>query len=105
MRGKQAPKRPLLPDAKYQSLVVAKLITTIMGKGKRSTATRLVYDAFGQVAEETKKDPLEVFETAIKNVAPQMEVRSRRVGGANYQIPYPVRTERRQTLAPPWLIE
>ena len=103
MRGKQAPKRNIAPDPKYHNITVSKLITTLMKGGKRSTAERFIYSAFDLIQEKTKKEPVVVFEEALKNVAPTMEVRSRRVGGANYQIPFPVRAERRQTLAFRWI--
>lgn len=77
----------------------------IMERGKKSTARRIVYGAFDHIAKETKKDPLNVFDEAIKNVGPTLEVRSKRVGGANYQIPYPVRLERRFFLASHWIID
>lgn len=104
MRGKQAPSRSILPDPKYTSLSVAKLINYVMERGKKSTAQRIVYDAFDILEAKTKKPALEVFEEAIKNVSPLLEVKSRRVGGANYQIPLQVRAERRQQLAFRWLI-
>ncbi|MBI5621295.1 30S ribosomal protein S7 [Candidatus Falkowbacteria bacterium] len=104
MRGKPAPKRRLNPDATYHNVLVAKLINYIMRDGKRSAAEKAVYGAMKLVAEKMKKDPLEVFDGALRNVTPLLEVRSRRVGGANYQIPYPVRGERRYILAFRWLI-
>lgn len=104
MRGKQAPSRSILPDPKYTSLSVAKLINYVMERGKKSTAQRIIYDAFDILEAKTKKPALEVFEEAIKNVSPLLEVKSRRVGGANYQIPLQVRAERRQQLAFRWLI-
>lgn len=104
MRGKPAPKRHIMPDPKFGSVIVAKLVNTIMKQGKKSTAQKIVYTAFGIVAEKMKDDPIVLFETAMKNVTPQVEVVSRRVGGANYQIPTPVRGERRTALAFRWLI-
>lgn len=104
MRGKKAPSRSILPDPKYTSLSVAKLINYVMERGKKSTAQRIIYDAFDILEAKTKKPALEVFEEAIKNVSPLLEVKSRRVGGANYQIPLQVRAERRQQLAFRWLI-
>ena len=104
MRGKQAPKRTLIADEKYHNLLVAKLINYVMEDGKKSTAERVVYDAFDIISEKTKQNPLEVFETAMKNLAPSVEVRSRRVGGANYQIPTPVRGDRRNALALRWML-
>jgi len=104
MRGKQAPKRSILPDPKYARTDVAKLVNAIMYGGKKNTAQRVVYGAFDLIAEKTKKDPVEVFEEAMKNVSPTLEVKSKRVGGANYQIPMQVRAERRTQLAFRWLI-
>ncbi len=94
----------LSPDHEYQSLKVEKLINYIMERGKKNVARSLVYKAFEIVKEKTKEEPLEVFEAAIRNVAPQVEVRSRRVGGANYQVPHEVRPERKQALTFRWII-
>jgi len=105
MRGKQAPKRVIAPDPKYNSQNVAKLINYLMRKGKKSVAQRIVYGALELVSKETKRDPLEAYEEALKNVMPQVEVKSKRVGGANYQIPMPVRGERRLALGLRWIIE
>ncbi len=104
MRGKAAPKRQIVPDPKFGSAVVAKLVNSVMKRGKKATAQKVVYGALSIVAEKTKDDPIVVFETAMKNVTPQVEVVSRRVGGANYQIPTPVRGERRVALAFRWMI-
>jgi small subunit ribosomal protein S7 len=104
MRGKQAPKRSILPDPKYARADVAKLVNAIMRDGKKNTAQKVVYGAFDLIAEKTKKNPVEVFEEAMKNVSPTLEVKSKRVGGANYQIPMQVRAERRTQLAFRWLI-
>ncbi len=104
MRGKPAPKRALKPDPKYQSTTIAKLINIIMEGGKKSVAQRIVYDAFDIIRDQTKQDPLGIFNKAIKNVAPTVEVRSRRVGGANYQVPMQVRGDRRMALAYRWLL-
>ena len=104
MRGKQATKRALTPDPKYSNVLVAKFINYVMLDGKKSTAQRVVYDCFELMAEATKKDPVEVFELAIKNISPALEVRSRRIGGANYQIPIPVRGDRRIALAFRWVL-
>lgn len=95
----------LSPDHLYQSLKVEKLINYIMERGKKNVARNLVYKAFSIVKEKTKEEPLEIFETVLHNIAPQVEVRSRRVGGANYQVPHEVRPERKQALAFRWLIE
>lgn len=104
MRSKPAPKRSIPPDTKYHSPVVAKFINYVMRRGKKSVAQRVVYDAFAEVAEKAKRPALEVFEEAVKRIAPVVEVKSRRVGGSNYQIPIEVRGERRQSLAFRWLI-
>ena len=99
------PKREVLADPIYNSLVVTKLINQIMLKGKRGTAQRICYTAFETIAEKTGKDANEVFTSALANVAPQLEVKARRVGGATYQVPIEIRPERRQTLALRWLVE
>ena len=104
MRGKQAPKRQILPDPKFNNLVVAKFINYIMRGGKKSIAQKILYSAFDLLKEKTKKDPLDVFDAAVKNVSPAMETKSRRVGGANYQVPIPVRGERRLSLAFRWIL-
>lgn len=104
MRHKPATRRDIAPDAKHGSVAIAKFINYIMEGGKKATAQRIVYSAFDQILEETKQDPIEVFALAIKNVAPAMEVKSKRVGGANYQVPFPVRGDRKQALAFRWLI-
>ncbi len=104
MRGKQAPRRSILPDPKYTSVSIGKFINYVMRRGKKSTAQTVVYRAFDLIEEKTKKPPMEVFEEALKNVSPLLEVKSRRVGGANYQIPLQVRAERRQQLAFRWII-
>ena len=104
MRGKQAPKRELTPDPKYNNIYVTKLINYIMYDGKKTTAQRVIYDAFDLIGEKTKENPLDVFERAIKNVMPSLEVKSRRVGGANYQVPISVRGDRRYVLSYRWII-
>lgn len=96
-------KREVLADPLYNSVVVTKLINNIMLDGKRGVAQRIVYDAFEIIAEKTGKDALEVFEQALENIMPVLEVKARRVGGANYQVPIEVRPERRQTLGLRWL--
>jgi small subunit ribosomal protein S7 len=105
MRRTSPEKRDLAPDVRYQSGVVATLIQRIMRCGKKSTATRLVYDAMDIVGERTSKPALEVMEQALKNVGPMMEVRPRRVGGATYQVPMEVASDRKMTLAMRWLID
>jgi len=104
MRGKAAPKREITPDPKYKNVVVAKFINYLMTGGKKATAQRVLYDAFDMMAENTKQDPLDMFDKAMKNVQPAVEVKSKRVGGANYQVPIPVRGERRVALGFRWVI-
>lgn len=104
MRGKQAPKRQVTPDPKFNSESIAKLVNHIMKGGKKTTAQRVVYTALQIVSDKTKREPMEVFDDALKNVAPQVEVKSRRVGGANYQIPMPVQGNRREALAFRWIL-
>lgn len=102
-RKGNVPKREVLPDPVYGSVVVAKLINSIMLDGKKGTAQSIVYDAFEQVAKTTGENALEVFEKAMNNIMPVLEVKARRVGGANYQVPMEVRAERRETLGIRWL--
>ncbi len=97
-------KRDVLPDPIYNSKVVTKLINNIMLDGKKSVAQKIVYGAFDIVKEKEQKDPLEVFETALNNIMPVLEVKARRVGGATYQVPLEIRAERRQTLGLRWLV-
>ena len=103
-RRHSAEKRLVLPDAKYGNKVVAKFINNIMEDGKKAVAEKIVYSAFDIMAAKTKQDALEVFTTALENVKPVVEVRSRRVGGATYQVPCEVRADRRQALAIRWII-
>ncbi len=103
MRKRRAEKRIIMPDPKYGDVVITKFINNLMYDGKKSTARKIMYDAMDIIAEKTKEEPLEVFKQAMTNVAPLVEVRSRRVGGATYQIPIDVREERRQALAIRWL--
>ena len=105
MRGKRAPKRNINPDAKYQSITIAKFINQVMRQGKKSTAEKVVYAALEILKEKTKKEPLEIFDAAIKNVSPDVEVKSRRIGGGNYQIPVAVMGERKMALAFRWILE
>ena len=102
-RKGNVPKSEVLPDPVYGSVVVAKLINSIMLDGKKGTAQAIVYDAFEQIRNETGEEPLEVFEKAMNNIMPVVEVKARRVGGATYQVPVEVRAERRQTLGLRWL--
>jgi small subunit ribosomal protein S7 len=103
-RRHSAEKREIIPDAKYGDIIVAKFMNTIMYEGKKSVAEKIVYGAFDGVETKAKSDPLAVFKQALENVAPSVEVRSRRVGGATYQVPVEVRAERRQALAIRWII-
>jgi len=104
MRGKAIPKRKIKPDTKFNRLDIAKLINYIMRRGKKITAEKIVYGALDLVAAKTKKNPLDIYAVAIKNIGPSLEIRGRRVGGANYQVPFPVNDDRRQTLAFRWII-
>ena len=96
-------KRDVLADPIYNSKVVTRLINTVMLDGKKGVAEKIVYGAFDQIKEQTGKDPVEVFEAAMNNVMPQLEVKARRIGGATYQVPIEVRPDRRQALALRWL--
>jgi small subunit ribosomal protein S7 len=104
MRRNQADKRVVLPDPKFRSILVTKFINVLMYEGKRSVAERIFYRAIDVIGERTKKQGLEVFSKAVDNVKPMLQVKSRRVGGANYQVPVEVSSERRQALAIRWLI-
>lgn len=99
------PRRDVLPDPVYGSKMVTRLVNKLMYDGKKGTAQTAVYGAFDRIREKTGNDPLEVFETALKNIMPVLEVRARRVGGANYQVPVEVRPERRSTLGIRWLVD
>ena len=103
-RKKRAPKRIFYPDSKYESFVLAKFINFIMQDGRKSTAERVIYTALDQIKNKTKEDPIKIFNDAINNIRPNLEVRSRRVGGATYQVPVEVKTKRSQTLALRWLL-
>lgn len=105
MRKRQAVKREVLADPIYNSKVVTKLINRIMLDGKKGTAEEILHRAFDIVKEKTGRDPLEVFNEAYNNIQPQLEIRSRRIGGGNYQVPVEVREERKQTLALRWLVQ
>ncbi len=102
-RKGNTPKREVLPDPVYGSVVVSKLINSVMLDGKKGVAQKIVYDAFDMIKEQTGEEPLEVFEKAMNNIMPVVEVKARRVGGANYQVPIEVRADRRQTLGLRWL--
>jgi small subunit ribosomal protein S7 len=103
-RRRRADKREVLPDAKYGDVVVAKFMNSVMSRGKKSAAETIVYGSFDMIEKKTKKNPVEIFHNALDNVKPAIEVRSRRVGGATYQVPVEVRPERSQALALRWLI-
>ena len=102
-RRGNVPKREVLPDPMYRSVLVTKLINSVMLDGKKGVAQKVVYGAFDIVKEKTDKDPVEVFTAALENIMPSLEVKARRVGGATYQVPIEVRPERRQTLGLRWL--
>ncbi len=104
MRRRAAEKREVLPDPKFRDVIVAKFINSLMLDGKKSVAEKSLYGAFDRMQSRSGKDPLELFHQAVENVMPALEVRSRRVGGATYQVPVEVRPERRQALALRWLI-
>ena len=105
MRRKLKAKPKINPDLVYDSEKVAKFINYCMERGKKNTAAKIVHESFAMIKEKSKADPMEIFEMALKNTGPTMEVRSRRVGGANYQIPREVRPERRQFLSMKWIID
>ena len=104
MRKRRADKRDVLADPIYNSKLVTKLVNKLMIDGKRGKAETIVYQAFEMVKEKTNEDPMTIFEKAMENIKPQLEVKSRRVGGANYQVPMEVRADRRQTLGLRWLV-
>jgi small subunit ribosomal protein S7 len=105
MRRKRAETRSTIPDPRYNSVVVAKFVNNLMERGKKSLATRIVYEAMDTLAERTKRPAMEVFEDALKNATPLVEVKPRRVGGATYQIPVEISANRRMALAMRWLID
>ncbi len=104
-RRREVPKRIILPDPKFGSEKLAKFINMVMKSGKKAVAERILYDALDTITEKKGGDPLEVLDQALENVAPMVEVKSRRVGGATYQVPIEVRATRRQTLAMRWLVD
>ncbi len=104
MRKRRAEKRDVLADPIYNSKLVTKLVNQIMLDGKKGTAQTILYDAFDIVKEKTNKDPMEVFNAAMENIKPALEVKSRRVGGANYQVPIEVKADRSQALGLRWLV-
>lgn len=103
-RRREVPERTIIPDSKYGSKLVAKFITSIMRDGKRSTAESIVYNAFNIIEEKAKESPLKIFEQALDNVKPIIEVKSRRVGGSTYQVPTEIRPSRRTALGIRWII-
>ena len=105
MRKRRAVKRDVLPDPIYNSKLVTKLINSLMKDGKKGVAQKILYEAFDTVKEKTSQNPMEVFEKAMENIKPALEVKSRRVGGANYQVPIEVKAERGQALALRWLTQ
>ena len=104
-RKRKAPVRKVYPDPKFHSEVISKFINSIMYDGKRTTAEKIMYDALEKIKEKSKEDPLKIFNSAISNVKPNLEVRSRRVGGATYQVPVEVKSNRGQALALRWLMD
>ena len=104
MRKRRAVNRDVLPDPLYNSKVVTKLINAVMNDGKRGTASKILYEAFDIIKEQTKADPMETFNKAMENISPSLEVKSRRVGGSNVQVPIEVSETRKQTLALRWLV-
>ena len=104
-RHKKSADRPIMPDAKYNSQVVSKFVTRMMLDGKKDTCTKIIYEAMDKLKAKTGNEPLEVFLKAIDNVKPLVEVKSRRVGGATYQVPVEIRDSRREALAMRWIIE
>ncbi len=105
MRKRRAVKRDVLPDPIYNSKLVTKLVNSLMYDGKKGVAQKILYEAFETVKEKTSQDPMEVFEKAMENIKPSLEVKSRRVGGANYQVPIEVKADRAQALALRWLTQ
>ena len=104
-RKKKAPKKLIVVDPKYKSSVIPKLINSIMYDGKKTTAEKILYDALDKIKTKNNEDPLKIFNTAISNVKPNLECRSRRVGGATYQVPVEVKTKRAQALALRWIMD
>jgi len=104
-RRREVPKRTILPDPKYGNVTLAKFINVIMHSGKKSVAERIVYGALNTMAERSKQDPVELFQTALENIKPDVEVKSRRVGGATYQVPVEVKFNRQAALAMRWIVD
>lgn len=105
MRRRAAPKRTILPDPKFNDLVLAKFVNILMLSGKKSVAETIVYNALSTIEGKGHADPLETFKKALENIGPQVEIKSRRMGGSTYQVPIEVRTERKMALAMRWIIE
>ena len=104
-RRREVPKREILPDPKFANVTLAKFVNVLMVDGKKSVAEKIIYDALDIIAERQTRDPIEVFDDALENIKPVVEVKSRRVGGATYQVPVEVRATRRTALAMRWLVE
>ena len=104
-RKRKAPRRDFLPDPKYKSMIIPKIINSLMYDGKKTTAEKIIYNALDKLKSKTKEEPIKVFNEAINNLRPTVEVRSRRVGGATYQVPVEVKSKRAQALAIRWLVE
>ncbi len=104
MRGKAVSKRVISPDPKFQRVDIAKLINKIMRRGKKTIAQKIVYSAFEYISNKTKQDPIEIYDTAMRNVAPNLEVKGKRIGGANYQVPMVVTGDRKMVLTHRWII-
>ena len=104
-RRRGIPKREVLPDPVYNSPLVAKFVNALMWDGKKSTAESILYDALNKIKDKTQEDPLKIFKKAIENIQPKVEVKSKRVGGANYQVPVEVNSSRRNALAMRWLVQ
>ena len=104
-RRREVPKREVLPDPKFSSVDIAKFVNVLMKAGKKSVAERIIYGALEQIKKKTNKDPLEVFNLAVNNVKPVVEVKSRRVGGATYQVPVEISFERQESLALRWIVD
>ncbi len=105
MRRARSPKRKVVADPKFNNLMIGKFVNYLMERGKKTIALSIVYDAFEEVKAATKQEPLDVFDLALKNVGPALEIKSKRIGGANYQIPVEVRGDRKNTMAMRWIIE
>ncbi|RJR10321.1 30S ribosomal protein S7 [Candidatus Parcubacteria bacterium] len=105
MRGKRSPKRKIEADPRFHRVDIAKLINKVMERGKKTTAQKVVYNAFDYISEKTKQDPIEIYDAAIRNVSPSLEVKGKRIGGANYQVPVVVTGDRKLILAYRWILE